>query len=102
MIRPMSQPLLYLKSPFCQPILLYSVGELASLTFLNISESPSLRTLPESLGNLTKLKNLCLNENPQLTRLPDTLKKLTNLESVRISSQEDVTNIPKSWNSLFI
>jgi Leucine-rich repeat (LRR) protein len=79
-----------------------SVGELSNLTYLNISENPSLRTLPESLGNLAALKNLYLNDNPQLIHLPDNLKKLTNLETVSISNRGALTNIPESWNSIFI
>ncbi|WP_428653883.1 leucine-rich repeat domain-containing protein [Runella sp.] len=65
-----------------------SVGELSNLTYLNVSENPSLRVLPKSLGNLTKLKHLYLSDNPQLTNLPDSLKNLTNPETVRISTDK--------------
>ena len=79
-----------------------SVGELSNLTYLNVSENPSLRILPESLGKLTNLKYLYLNDNPQLIELPENLKNLIHLETVRISNREAFTNIPEHWSSLFV
>jgi len=74
-----------------------SIGELSSLTYLDLDEN-KLTTLPDSIGKLSSLKKLDLIDN-ELTTLPDSIGKLSSLTELDLSYNE-LTRLPDSIGKL--
>lgn len=62
-----------------------SVGNLKSLTWLNLADSNFSGIVPSTIGNLTKLQLLDLHLNNFTGRIPSSLEQLTELDRVLLS-----------------
>ncbi|XP_021766309.1 receptor-like protein 12 [Chenopodium quinoa] len=76
-----------------------SLGNLVSLTKLDLQESEFYGKIPSSIGNLTNLSVLNLGRNYFSNDLPDSIMNLTSLTFLGLSDMPNVGNarILKSW-----
>ncbi|XP_059065105.1 disease resistance protein RPV1-like [Cryptomeria japonica] len=63
-----------------------SLGDLFSLTNLDIRNCPKLDRLPDSLGDLSSLTNLDIRDCPKLKCLPDSIGDLSSLTNLSIKN----------------
>ena len=76
-----------------------SMGELVSLTHLNLSNNGLTGNIPESFGNLTSLTYLNLNSN-YLTSIPESIGKLISLKDFNLYNNRLTGEIPASIGNL--
>jgi len=72
-----------------------SIGSLKNLTSLRIYAS-HLEELPQTLGSLQSLKRLSLERNKKLKTLPQNIGALKNLTHLDISGSSSISNLPDS------
>ena len=78
--------------------LLDVIGQLTSLTVLNLGGSSKLIALPDSLGELTALVRLHLSSCRRLARLPEMLGQLTALTLLDLAHCQK-PSCPSRWAS---
>ena len=61
------------------------LGNLTSLTHIQILDCRGLATLPHSIGSLTSLTDLQIYKSPELASLPEEMRSLKNLQTLNIS-----------------
>lgn len=76
---------------------LSGIGQLTSLKYLNVSDSP-ITELPDEIGNLTNLTFLQV-EHTQIAALPDSLGQLSNLRQLYVGRNR-LTELPDTLDSL--
>ncbi|CAI8586560.1 unnamed protein product [Vicia faba] len=74
----------------------YSIGQLKSLTLLDLSRSIFNGTVPPSLWNLTQLTLLDLSYNNLEGEIPDVFERLIKLEYLYLSNNSLVGQVPLS------
>jgi hypothetical protein len=70
------------------------LGNLSSLTRLNLMDCTSLTTIPEGLGNLSSLTRLNLMDCTSLTMIPEGLRNLSSLATLNLRGCRSLTTIP--------
>ncbi|KAL8090903.1 putative LRR receptor-like serine/threonine-protein kinase RFK1 isoform X2 [Apium graveolens] len=79
------------------------LGNIATLTYLNLEANQFSGTIPPELGKLSRLENLILSSNRLTGSLPLTFAELTNLTDFRINDNNFTGPIPEfiqSWTRL--
>ncbi|GBG88039.1 hypothetical protein CBR_g46409 [Chara braunii] len=77
-----------------------SVGDLRSLTALDLSYAEEVIQLPTDIANLTGLTRLDLKECARLESLPEEITQLSNLESLNLSGCEKLARLPPAIGNL--
>eukprot|EP00977_Amphora_coffeiformis_P003746 scaffold742_cov165-Amphora_coffeaeformis.AAC.22 len=74
-----------------------AIGDLQSLSWLDLRNCKSLTSLPASMGNLSHLRQLDLSACKSLKRLPDSLAQLKDrLEVLNVSNCTSLEEIPSA------
>jgi len=77
-----------------------SIGNLASLTYLNLNNNELTGEIPSSIGNLTSLTNLNLNSNELTGEIPSSIGNLTSLTRFSLGNNKLTGDIPKFIGNL--
>ena len=75
------------------------LGKLSSLISLHVKKS-AINSLPDSIGDLAKLETLKLSECISLAALPDSLVKLAALKFLEISDCTSIGALPAGYGGL--
>ena len=79
---------------------LADIGQLTSLTKLDLSACEGLSSLPDSIGQLTALKRFDLRGCKGLCSLPDSIGQLTALKMLNLGGCEGLSSLPNSIGQL--
>jgi hypothetical protein len=77
-----------------------SLGNLSSLTYLNLMQNQLTGNIPSSIGNLTKLLELHLSSNQLSGSIPPSLGNLTNLTWIHLTGNQLSGFIPSTLGNL--
>ncbi|KAL8128239.1 disease resistance protein RPV1-like [Apium graveolens] len=77
-----------------------SIGQLSSLSHLDLFECDNLKALPDPIGQLSKLGYMNLRGCINLKRLPEPVKHLTNLGSLELAHCSNLRRLPEQLGDM--
>jgi hypothetical protein len=76
------------------------LGQLITLSSLDLSGCGRLQQLPDTIGQLTGLASLCLRNCGRLQQLPDSIRQLTALSSLDLGHCHSMQQLPDTISQL--